>query len=88
MAQIRDGITGEIIAADVDDDHDYERYGGPIVPGSILTLLNACLKPGWEHIIPSHVIDAEKVAREINSWLVLVADTTSDAANGVGQPRS
>ncbi len=53
-----------------DDDEDVERFGGPISPGNLMTLLNACRRKGYEHLIPHDVYDVEKMALEINSWLV------------------
>lgn len=68
---------------DDDDDDDFERYGGPIAPGNLMTLLRSCLRPEFDHMIPHEVFDMQKMAREINGWLVLVGDTAADAATGV-----
>lgn len=65
-----------------DDDGDYERYGGPIAPGNLMTLLRTCLRDEYGHVIPHELFDMERMAREINSWLVLVGDTTSEIARG------
>lgn len=64
---------------DASDDHDddNERFGGPIAPGNLMTLLRACRREGWDDLVPHHVFDMEKMAREINSWLVLVGDVAS-----------
>jgi len=59
----------------MNDDDDYERYGGPIAPGNLMTLLRSCLRDEYDTLIPHHAFDVEKMAREINSWLVLVGDT-------------
>lgn len=67
-----------------DDDTDYERFGGPITPGNLMTLMRSCLRDEYEAIVPHEVFDMEKMAREINSWLVLVGDTAvavSDVTN-------
>ena len=58
-----------------DDDADYERYGGPITPGNLMTLLRSCLNNEYGTLIPHRAFDMERMAREINSWLVLVGDT-------------
>jgi hypothetical protein len=58
-----------------DDDDDCERYGGPITPGNLMTLLRACRTEEYDTLIPQSAFDMAKLAREINSWLVLVGDT-------------
>ena len=63
-----------------DDDDDFERYGGPIAPGNLMTLLRACARPEYEHVIPHEIFDMEKMAREINGWFVLVGDTAVAAS--------
>lgn len=62
-------------------DDDCDRYGGPITPGNLMTLLRACLHDEYVHVIPHEMFDIERMAREINSWLVLVGDTAFNAAD-------
>ena len=64
-------------AAD-DHDDDSERFGGPITPGNLMTLLRACRREGWDDLVPHQAFDLEKMAREVNCWLVLVGDIASD----------
>lgn len=66
-----------------DNDDDYERYGGPIAPGNLMTLLRLCLRDEYQHLVPHEVFDVEKMTREVNSWLVAVGDTAADVATGV-----
>lgn len=61
-------------------DDDYTRYGGPIAPGNLMTLLLACRRDEYADVVPHELFDMGRMAREINSWLVLVGDTVSGAA--------
>lgn len=56
------------------EDDVYDRYGGPIAPGNLMTLLRACLRDDSAHLIPHEVFDMDRMTREINSWLVRVGD--------------
>jgi hypothetical protein len=71
-----------------DDDDDFERFGGPITPGNLMTLLRACLNNEHGHLTPHKMFDMDRMAREINSWLVLVGDTAvtvSDVSHATKQ---
>lgn len=64
-----------------DEDRDFERYGGPIAPGHLMTLLRACLRDEYDTLVPHDAFDVEKMAREINSWMTLVGDVAAAAAD-------
>ena len=69
----------ERLASGEPDDDDFEVYGGPISPGTLMTLLRSCIQEDYLHLIP-HAFDMAKMAREINGWLTLVGDTVETIA--------
>ena len=46
---------------------DRQRFGGPVTNGMLMSAINACAIEG---VIAHDIIDCEKLARIVNSWLV------------------